>query len=275
MTVPFQHFAGNAGVVLQAVDYAGNASRERNSGVGNAVAHCIAGTDLYRYAAFLRQLHEFGRKRHYEAVEIGSCDILEVASRTQPRFYRVGDDADVLVQSLLSCKPHFVEDMVVGTAHEYARFFYADVAYKREIRLCGTDPCGYLREVIAKLHALFEGFSVLFGVNEELGLTDNAVLSAELVEQFIDMHHLIGGVGSAGLLTVTECGVGYVYLLRHIHRDTPVVVGDLRYLGIREHLAEQFRFRDVLEVIHIRILLEQIALVAERDFGHFYPLRFF
>ena len=56
--------------------------------------------------------------------------------------------------------------------------------------------------------AAFEGFAVVLGVEEEFRLADDAAGAAQARQKVVDFHHLLDGVGRAGLLAVAEGGVG-------------------------------------------------------------------
>ena len=76
MSVPLQKLTGHIGVMLQTVDDTRNASGQRRLGVGHAVAHGIAGTDLHRDARLPGEFLQLIYKRHDEAVKVRPGDVL-------------------------------------------------------------------------------------------------------------------------------------------------------------------------------------------------------
>ena len=58
MAMPFQIFALHVGVVLQAVDNAGNAAGQGHLCIGHAVAHSVAGPDADGDLGLVRKLHQ-------------------------------------------------------------------------------------------------------------------------------------------------------------------------------------------------------------------------
>ena len=256
-------------MVLQAVDDAGDASRKRRAGVRNAVAHGVAGADLHGDPALAGQLHELVRKRHDEAVEIRSRDILKMAARPQSGLNAVGHDADVAVHRLASGQAHFPKDVVVRAADEDARLLDPQRLRELEILFGRADPRRDLRKIKPEVKAAAHGLAVLLGVHEKFCLADHAVRPAELVQQFVDVHHLVGGVRRAGLLAVAERRVGQVDVFGHIFRDTSIVERDLRRLGVRVDFPEKLGLRHILKLIDVRVLLKFVSFVAEADLSHF------
>ena len=72
MTVPLDVFRLDTGVVTEAVDDAGDASRKRRARIRNAVAHRVAGTDLYGNSVFLARALERFDERNDKAVVVVS-----------------------------------------------------------------------------------------------------------------------------------------------------------------------------------------------------------
>ena len=66
----------------QTVDDTRHASRDHGTREVNAITHSIAGTDLDRDLIFIHQFHKFYTERDDKAVNIRSCDIFQVATRT-------------------------------------------------------------------------------------------------------------------------------------------------------------------------------------------------
>ena len=82
------------------------------------------------------------------------------------------------------------------------------------------------------------------------------------MEQFVDMHHLLRGIGRSGLLSVTEGGIGNEDIFGHIFRDTPIIECDLRRFRVGEHFPEQLGLLYVLQPVDIGILFKFKGLVA-------------
>ena len=256
-------------MVLQAVDDAGNASRKRCAGVRNAVAHGVAGADLHGDPALAGQLHELVRKRHDKTVEIRSRDIFKMTARPQSGLNAVGHDADVAVHRLASGQAHFPKDMIVRAADEDAGLLDPQGLRELEILLGRADPRRDLRKIKPEVEAAVHGLTVLLGVHEKFCLADHAVGAAELVQQLVDVHHLVGRVRRAGLLAVAERRVGQVDVFGHIFRDASIVERDLRRLGVRVDFPEELGLRHILKLIDVRVLLKFVGFVAEADLSHF------
>jgi hypothetical protein len=61
---------------------------------------------------------------------------------------------------------------------------------------------------LSQLAAFVQGLAVVLCIQEELGLTDDAVRPAQTREQVVDVDHLIDRVGRQRLLAITERRVG-------------------------------------------------------------------
>ena len=267
VAVPLQALAGHVGVVLQAVDDTGHGPGHGGLGVGNTVAHGVAGADLDGDTGLLAQGLELIDEGDHEAVEIGPGDVLQMAAGDDTGIEGVLDDAQVVVQALLTGHVHLLEDVVVGAADQNAGLLDAKVLDQLEVLLGGSDPGGDLREFQIQLHALLDGLAVLLGVDEELGLADDAVGAAQLRKQLIDVDDLVNGVGLHGLLTVPQGGVGDPDLLGHGHGHAPVVEGHLGDGAVGVDVALQIGLRHVLEGIFIGFLFQQIGLGGNFEHG--------
>ena len=73
--------------------------------------------------------------------------------------------------------------------------------------------------------------------------------------------YLLCGIRSLRLLTVSERRVGYSYLVRHSHRNVPVIERYFRNLRIRKNCPEQFRFFYIMKLILVRVKLKQICFI--------------
>ena len=80
---------------------------------------------------------------------------------------------------------HLLVDMIVGAGEQDTRFADAQILDKLEILFVCADPCCDLRERKTELHARLDRLSVLFGVDEEFALADDALGTAELGKQLI------------------------------------------------------------------------------------------
>ena len=165
--------------------------------------------------------------------------------------------------------------MVVRAAHENSGLLDSDGADELEILLVGADPRRNLGKFKPQSHAFLQSLTVLLGVHEELRLANHALRAAQLVQELVDVHHLLCGVGCAGLLSVAEGRVGDEDVLGHIFRDATIVKRNLGRFGVREHLPEQLRFRRVLQLIDVGILFQFERFVAELQIPHDVFLRAF
>ena len=258
--VPLEALARHVGILLQAVDDAGHAARQRRLRVGDAVAHGVARADLDRDARLARELLQLVDKRYDKAVKIGARDVLEVAARDDAGLKRVGHGGEVVVHGLTAGHLHFLEDVVVAAADEDARLADAEVAHEAKVLLRRADPRRDLRELQPQLHALFERLAVFLAVDEKLRLPDDAVRPAEPRQVLINIDDLVDRVRLHGLLPVAQGRVRDPDLLGHVHRHAPVVERHLRHRALRVNVALEVRLRHVLERIFIRILLQQIRL---------------
>ena len=111
--MPFEHFARCSRIVHESVYDTGNAAWKGCAGVGNTVAHRVAGAYLYRDARFLAELVQLGRKRNDKAVKIGAGDVLKVAAGVDAAVENVLDYAEVLIERLCAGKSHLLVYMVV------------------------------------------------------------------------------------------------------------------------------------------------------------------
>ena len=254
--MPFEALARHVGILLQTVDDAGHAARQRRLRVGNAVAHGVARADLDWDARLARELLQLVDKRHHETVKVGARNILEVAARDDAGLKRVGHGGEVIVHGLTARHLHLLEDVVVAAADEDTRLADAEVAHEAKILLRGADPRRDLRELQPQLHALFERLTIFLAVDEKLRLPDDAVRPAEPRQVLVNVHDLLDRVRLHRLLPVAQGCVRDPDLLGHVHRHAPVVERHLRHHSLRVDVALEVRLRHVLERIFIRILLQ-------------------
>ena len=116
--MPLQLFAGNIGIVLQAIDNARDASRQSNLGIRNTVTHGVAGANLDRNTSLMAHIHQLIYKRNDKTVEIGSCDILQMAARNNTSLKGIGNRFQVIIHDLAARHLHLFENMVVGAADQ-------------------------------------------------------------------------------------------------------------------------------------------------------------
>ena len=152
MTVPLQHLAGAFCIVVQTVDNAGHAARERNAGEGYAVAHGVTHTDLDRDARLLREFGQGVNKGDNKAVEVGTGDVLQVATRAQTRIQGILDHAEIVFERLTAGHVQFFENVVVRAGDQNARLLNADIPYKGKILFVCADPGGDFGEFKAEIH---------------------------------------------------------------------------------------------------------------------------
>lgn len=93
-------------------------------------------------------------------------------------------NAQIFVQSLLTVKLHFLINMVIGTAYEYARFLNSHLFYQFEVFFVGANPACYFGKIVAKLLTGAHGGFVLVAVKKELAGADKTFLAAQFVLQF-------------------------------------------------------------------------------------------
>ena len=72
VSVPFKHFRGDVGIVVQPVYDAGDAARQGDAGIRHAITHRIAHADLDGDPRFSRKLRQLVDKGNDEAVESGA-----------------------------------------------------------------------------------------------------------------------------------------------------------------------------------------------------------
>ena len=260
MSVPFQIFAGNIGVVLQAVDDTGHASGHGGLGVGHAVAHGVAGANLHRDSCLPGQLLQLIDEGHHEAVEIGAGDILQMAAGHNSGIEGILHHSQVVLHALAAVHLHLIEDVIVGAGHQNTRLPDAQILHQLEVLLAGANPCGDLRELQIQSHAPFQSLPILLAVDEELRLADDAIGAAQPVQQLVDLHNLVGGVGLHGLLAVPEGGIGDPDLLRHGHGHPAVVEGHLGHGAVGIHIPLQVGLGHILQRVFIGFLFQQVGL---------------
>ena len=248
--------------MLKSVYNALHASRERRSGIGNAVAHRVAATYLDRNARLVHKLFERGSERHHEAVIIRSRDILEMATGTHAYLERLFDDAQIFVHRLTAGKVHLLENMVVGATYENARFLESHFFDEAEILLGSAYPARHFGEFEPELNTFSDGFLVLIGINEEFALTDKPFGSAEPAHHLIKIHYLFHRERLLRLLSVAESGVRYPDVFRAFHRHVHEVEQRFRHGLVVEHLPEKMRLVNVLKVVREVVRFQKVYVVV-------------
>ena len=104
---------GDIGIMLQAVDVTGNGPGHGSFRVGDAVAHGIAGPDLYGDPGFLAQILQLIDKGNHEAVKICPGDILQMTTGDHSGVEGILDGTEIVIQTLTSGHLHFLENMIV------------------------------------------------------------------------------------------------------------------------------------------------------------------
>ena len=271
MAVPLEILALHAGIMLQAVDNAGDAARQRDLGVRHAVAHCVAGPDAHRDPRLIRKLHQLIDKGHHKAVEVRPRHILQVAARHDAGLKRVLHGRKVHLHGFPAGLFQFLEDVIVAAGDQNAGLPDAQIFDRLEIFPAGADPGGDLRELQSQAAAALDGLAVFLGIDEEFGLTDNSIGAAELRHQLEERLDLLRCIGMKGLLPVTEGCIRDPDILRHRNRHAPVVEGDLGDLFVIIDIPVQDRVFDILQRIAVIVLFEQIGF--GRQFQHGVPPR--
>ena len=167
VSVPFQHFARNTGIVLQTVNNTGYASRQAGFRIRYAVAHGVAGTDFDRNPNFLRQIHNLIDERYHETVEISPRNVFQMAPRHHAGVKGILDGFHVEIHGLTAGHVHLFENVIVTAGYQDAGFLDAKVTDQAEILLAGADPARDFRELEAQFHALVDGLPVLLRIDEE------------------------------------------------------------------------------------------------------------
>ena len=268
--MPLQPLARNAGVVIESVDNTGHRTRQRGAGIGYAVAEGIARANLDGRGVLFAQPHQLVGKRHDEAVEIRSRDVLEVAARHYAVVERGLDDGEVLVERALTVELHFLIYMVVRATDEYARFLDVHVLDELEVLFVGANPAGYLGKFQPQLHASPDRLLVFFAVQEKLAGADKPVFAAELVHQLVNVDDLLDRQRRAGLLTVAKGRVGYPPLVRGIHRHFAVVENHFRHPVVIENAAVKLGLFDVFENVVVLLSLEKPRVLAFMKYVFFH-----
>ena len=168
-----------------------------------------------------------------------------------------------MIYSLLARHAELIENMVVGAAGKNARLFNSHFLDYFEVFLFSSDPRRDLRELESEILAGSDSRLVSVRICKELGLSDYSLRTGQFRHHFEDIDDLFGCVRLPRLLTVTECGVSYVYLLRHAERARSEVESHLRYLGVFKELTIKIRIRNVLHLIVVVFHLEKICPLVE------------
>ena len=163
------------------VDNARNGAWDHSTRIVHAISHGVTAAHLNGNGILLHQFIQFQTEGDHIAVDIRSCYILQMASGADSRLQAFTDHTQVMLHGLLSGHFHFIENMVVGTAHQDTCLLQTNVLYQFKILLAGTDPARNFREFISPLKTFIYCVSVLFAVKEKFALAYPAVWSAQFV----------------------------------------------------------------------------------------------
>ena len=232
--------------MVQGVEDLGHAPRQRRAREGEPVAHGVAGPYLDRYLRGLGKLHQVLHKGDHEAVKVGARDVLKMAAGRDALFEGCGHDVEIGLVGVLARFVELQKDMVVRAGGEDARFLQAHLFDQLEVLLVGPDPARDLRKAVAALHAEPDRFLVLRRIEEELGLADHALWSAQTVKEIEYLNDLLRRIGRPGLLAVAERRVRHPDLVGHVDRDEPLLQLHPGHAGIGKHIPVEHRLFGVL-----------------------------
>ena len=180
MAVPFQVLAFHAGIMLQAVDDAGDAARQGDLGIRYPIAHRVAGPDAHRNPRLVRELHQLVDKRHHKAVKVRPRHIFQVAAGHDAGIERVLHGREVHLHRFPTGLLQLLEDVIIAAGDQNAGLPDAQILDRLEVLTAGPDPGGNLRKLQPQAAAALDGLAVLFGIDEKLCLADDPVGAAEL-----------------------------------------------------------------------------------------------
>ena len=249
VAVPFQAVAGHAALAVQLVDHLRHAPRQLDARIVQAEAHRVADPDLDRLVLrhLLAHPHQAIHERQHEPVPVGAGRVFQVAARTNAGLERRIDHFAIRVHALLAAlELQLVEDVVVRTAGQHARLLQSGFLDQAEIAFHRADPARAFRIPVAQAPAAIERVAVVLGVQEELGLPDDAVRAAEFGQQVVQMDHLLDAVRRAGLLAVAERGV----------RDDDVAGPDRGRIEFDDPAVDRFQQRSVEFDLRRQIVVE-------------------
>ena len=127
-----------------------------------------------------------------------------MTSRANTRIESFFNNAEIVIERLRTSHAELLEYVVIRAGNEDSRLFDADILRELEVLLLSADPGGYLRELVAKVHALVNSLAILLCINEELALTDDSLRTAKARKHLIKIDDLLCRVRCAGLLSVSE-----------------------------------------------------------------------
>ena len=160
----------------------------------------------------------------------------------------------VVVHDFTTCLLEFQEDMIVGDRREDAGFLQTEMLDDFEILRVGANPARDFGILMAEGHAAFDGFAVLFTINEKFALADDAVGAAEPVHHIVQIDNVFGRVWRAGLLAIAECCIRNPDFTGRTRRDVFVFKQDTRHVRIRELFTHEIRMFDFLQLIAVLFL---------------------
>ena len=251
---------GNSCMGVDRINNSLNTSWNNRTRVVYTISHSIASSYLDRELILFHQLHQFQAERHYITINVGSGNILQMASDADPLFQAVPNHAQIMFHGLFSGHFQFQENMIIRTAYQNSGFRHSDFLDKLEILLACPDPAGNLWKIIAPLHTFVNGISVLFAVQKKFAGADHSVWPAQSVQVIVNFDDLLCGIGRSRLLSITKSGVRDPDILGHIMRHDPVIERYLWHLRIREHIPEHIGLFDIIQYVHMLFNLKQVVL---------------
>ena len=179
---------------MQTVDDARYRSRKSNARIRNSEAHRVAYPDLCCHAFLCRHVLDGADERNYEAVEVRSRYVLEMAARCDAGLERIVHDRQIVIYRLLARHAELIEYVVVGAAGKDSGLLYAHLLDDLEVFLLCSDPRCDLRELESEILACPDGSLVSVRICEELGLSDYSLRTRELRHHFEDVNDLLGRI---------------------------------------------------------------------------------
>ena len=124
--------------------------------------HRVAHADFDLYVVLLAEFEQLGRQRQYEAVEVCSGYIFEVASGQDPGVQGSFDCIKIHIKHLRSALAQLQEDMIVRTTGQNTCLGEPHVLDQLEVAFYGSDPARDLRKLISPLHTFADDLPVTF-----------------------------------------------------------------------------------------------------------------
>ena len=271
VAMPLELLAGHPQLLVERIADLRDAPRQDGAGIGEAIAHRVAETDLDGDAALLRQLHQLLRKRQAEPVDVRARDVLEVAPRHNAVRERLLHRRQVVVHHLAARLLQLEEDMVVRDGREDARLAQPQLLDQLEVLRVRANPAGDFGELVPQRHAPLQRLAVPLAVDEELTLPDDAMRPAQTMHEVVQLHNLLRRVRRTRLLAVAERRVRDPDLVRGARSDVRVLEDDPGNVGVRELLAQQIR---LLRIVQLKVAMALgHGRVLQHGMDSFLPLQ--